>query len=58
MRKYKTDKGISFLIVIGSYGSFHFTNTKSAMHLCLGWLAITIFYYDIENAIAKTLLKK
>ena len=58
MKRYKTDKGISFLMVIGSYGSFHFTNTKHSMHVCLGWLAFTIFYYDVENAMATLLESK
>lgn len=58
MKKYKDDKGISFMMVIGSYGSFHFTLTKHSAHLCLGWVAFTIFFYDVENALAKMLEPK
>lgn len=57
MNKYKSKKGISFLTVIGSYGGFHKTITDHSLHLCVGWIAFTIFFYDVENALAKTLLK-
>jgi hypothetical protein len=55
MKKYKSTKGISFLICIGSYGGFHFTKNASAYHLCLGWLALTLFMYDVENKMAQIL---
>ena len=56
MKKYKNSKGISFLLVCGSYGGFHFTKGKSSLHLCIGFIALTLFFYDVENALAKTLL--
>jgi len=56
--KYQSDHGISFLFVIGSYGGFHYTNLKHSIHLCLGFFAFTIFLYDVENAMAKTLPEK
>ncbi|WP_299255347.1 hypothetical protein [uncultured Lacinutrix sp.] len=55
MKKYKSTKGISFLICIGSYGGFHFTKSASAYHLCLGWIALTLFMYDVENKMAQIL---
>lgn len=57
MNKYKSKKGISFLTAIGSYGGFHKTITDHSLHLCVGWIAFTIFFYDVENSLAKTLLK-
>ena len=54
MNKYKSKKGISFLTVIGSYGGFHKTITKHSWHICFGWIAFTIFFYDVENALAQT----
>jgi len=57
MNKYKNNKGISFLIVIGSYGGFHYTKEHPSYHLCLGFIAFTIFLYDVENVLAKNLLK-
>ena len=55
MNKYKSKKGISFLTVIGTYGGFHKTFTKHSIHFCLGWIAFTIFFYDVENALAQSL---
>ena len=49
-RKTIIMKGISFLFVIGSYGGFFVTYKSSSFHICLGFLAMTIFFYDVENA--------
>jgi hypothetical protein len=57
MNKYQSDRGISFLTVLGSYGSFHFTKTKHSIHLCIGWIAFTVFFFDVENALARELPK-
>lgn len=38
-------RGVSFLIAVGSYGGFYVTRER----LCLGWIALTYFPYDLEN---------
>ncbi len=58
MNRYKSTKGISLLISIGSYGGFHLTKTKHSVHLGLAFVGITIFFYDVENKLAQILLKQ
>lgn len=56
--KYKSKKGISFLLVFGSYGGLHVTLGKSSFHVCIAFVAFTIFFYDVENALAMMLNEK
>lgn len=58
MEKYKNSKGVSLLFVIGSYGGFHYTKSEGSLHICIAFLAITLFFYDVENVFAKILLNK
>lgn len=51
----KNIDGLSFLLVFGSWGGFHYTATNHSIHLCLGFVAFTVFFYDVEDAMAKTL---
>lgn len=56
--KYQNTTGISFLLVLGSWGGFHYTQESSAVHLCLGFVAVTVFFYDVENTLYNILNKK
>lgn len=48
----KLPKGFSFQINGGtSYAGFYIRFTKMSWRVCLGWLAITLFFYDVEPAI-------
>ena len=53
--KYKSKKGGSLLIVIGNYGGFHIQISSNAFHICLAFFAVTIFFYDVENAMGMIL---
>jgi len=44
-------KGFSILLAIGKYGGFHMICRHSALRFCLGWIAITFYLYDYEEAI-------
>ena len=46
---------MSLLICFGKYGGFHGTAHADAWHICLGWVGITVFWYDAEDALAKNL---
>ena len=50
--------GLSFLFVAGSYGGFHVECTASAFHVCMAFIAFTIFFYDAENTIGRVLNKE
>jgi hypothetical protein len=58
MKQYRSKKGISLLFVLGSYGGFHKTITKHSWHICLGWIAFTVFWYDVESALSKILIEE
>ena len=49
--------GLSITLVFGSYGGFHLLWQHSAFRICLGWVAFTIYGYDLENKVAKMLNK-
>ena len=53
--KYKSKKGISLLMVAGNYGGFHIQISSSAFHICIAFFALTIFFYDVENAMTMML---
>lgn len=55
MKKSETDKGVSILFVIGSYGGFHIQYSSSSFHICVAFVALTIFFYDVENRLYKIL---
>ena len=57
MEKYKNDKGFSILLVIGSYGGFNLIKQSRAIRICIGFIALTLFFYDVENALRQNLLK-
>ncbi len=42
------NKGFSFQINGGKYGGFYFRPSKTSIRLCLGWIALTIFFFDVE----------
>jgi hypothetical protein len=49
-RRARSTKGITFMIVIGTYGGFQASYEKKfAIRICLGWIAFTIYLVDIEN---------
>ena len=40
--------GLTFTVCFGSYGGFYFNRWR----VCLGWVAFTVYAYDLESAIA------
>ncbi len=60
MEKQRTERGGSLLLVVGRYGGFHFSRLPSTRgwHVCLGWIAFTIFPFDVEIAIDNILKKE
>lgn len=56
--KYKTDKGLSFLLAFGGYGGFYAHYSNSSFRICLGWIGITIFFYDVEGSIGRILKER
>jgi len=49
-------KGLSIMLVFGSYGGFYIT-AKSHLRICLGWAALTIYPFDLENALENLMNK-
>lgn len=48
-------KGLSFTLCLGSYGGFYAKFSTAAWRFCLGWVAFTVYFCDLENFI--TLLR-
>lgn len=46
---------MSILIAIGKYGGFYLYKGNDSYRICLGWIAFTLFTYDVEKAIENTL---
>ena len=44
-------KGITFTLALGSYGGFYAHVHKTNWRVCLGWVAFTIYFVDLENYI-------
>lgn len=55
MTKNKTQKGLSLMICIGSYGGFYFLKRPESIRLCLGWIAFTLLFYDLEKRLTEIL---
>lgn len=45
MKRYK---GLSFLIAIGKWGGFHASKSDASIHICLGYVGISLFFFDLE----------
>jgi hypothetical protein len=41
-------KGLSFTLVFGKYGGFYAKFSKQDWRICLGWVAFTIYFCDLE----------
>lgn len=41
-------KGFSFQVNGGSYGGFRVHISSLSARVCLGWIAFTIFFFDVE----------
>lgn len=54
MKDIKMD-GISFMLVIGRYGGFSIIKRKEtgSLRICIGWIALAIYFYDVEVAVGK-----
>lgn len=45
-------KGFSITLCFGKYGGFHFTSSIISTRICLGWVALTIYWqHDLEEYI-------
>jgi hypothetical protein len=51
----KKNKGLTIMLVFGSYGGFYI-NFKDCIRICFGWVAFTVYYFDMENILEKTFL--
>jgi hypothetical protein len=51
-------KGLSFTIIIGKYGGFYTLFTRQAWRICLGWVAFTLYFCDLEAFIQYIRIKK
>lgn len=40
--------GFTFQVTGGGYGGFYTRFTRVSWRICLGWLAVTLFFIDIE----------
>lgn len=41
---------MTIMLVFGSYGGFYASTRRGMIRICLGWVAVTVVDYDIENA--------
>ena len=39
---------MSFIFSIGKYGGFYHLVSKTSIRLCLGWVAFTILFVDVD----------
>lgn len=46
---------MSFILSFGKYGGFYIKNGKISFRVCLGWMAFTILYEDIDNTFNRIL---
>ena len=44
----KKYSGISFLLSIGKYSGFYASKTDASIHLCFGWVGLSVFFFDME----------
>lgn len=51
-------KGLSFTICIGSYGGFYCKFSSVAWRVCLGHIAFTLYFCDLEDFITTLTEKK
>ena len=43
--------GFTLMICFGKYAGFHIRNVEDTFGICLGWMAITCYNYDYEQAL-------
>lgn len=53
----KLPKGFSLQITGGKYAKFYASFTRMSWRICLGWIAVTLFFFDAEVAITDVLIK-
>ena len=51
IKKEYTTKGLSLTLVFGKYGGVYFFSTSTSWRICLGWVALTIYFVDLEEFI-------
>lgn len=49
--KSLSENGFSITLVFGPYGGFYVYTSKHSWRLCLGWMALSILFYDVENSV-------
>jgi hypothetical protein len=42
---------MTLAINIGKYGGFYASKSGQAVRLCLGWIAFTIYFFDLDELI-------
>lgn len=57
-RMSKLFPGFTLMVVFGSYGGFHIRYAEDTLGICLGWMAITCYFYDYEDALKVLIDKK
>lgn len=48
-------RGFSFQVNAGAYGGIYVNFTRMSWRIALGWVAITLFFFDIEPVFADAL---
>lgn len=48
---------MTITLVFGSYGGFY-VSFKNSWRICLGWVALTVYFFDIENVLEDLIDKK
>lgn len=49
-------KGLSLTLCFGKYGGFYVYVSSTSWRICLGWMAVTLYFLDLEEFI--TVLRK
>lgn len=44
-------KGLSFTLCFGTYGGFYTELSNIQLRICLGFVAFTIYFFDLEDFI-------
>ena len=51
-------KGLSISLCVGKYGGFYSQFTPNFFRVCLGWIALTLWFIDLESFITHLRTKK
>lgn len=49
--------GISITIILGKYGGFYVFRSPTTFRICLGFIAFTIYNYDLDKKMEAVMLE-